>query len=277
MPVLLILAARACLRSSRRSLFLLPPPLPPSLSTTYQALIDNPTNSVPRQSASLKHLILTPYLLAKLPRAAGSAAIKKQFEASDVASKWEQSAWAKKRAAVEKRKASSDFERFEIMILKKSRRDAIRKVHLLSRCPGRSIVESDIAPQTPPSLPGRPQGEEGRYRLSVAGDPSSDGCGRFMVYGCLHAGSSPFSSSRRCRSSEKYHHRQLGQSHCMLLRRLKKSSRLLSTARYSTHAFSCLIARLLLFLALSFFVTPPGQGPGRDHESIRMSMSEANC
>jgi len=60
-------------------------------------------------------MILTPYLLKSLPRAAGSAAIKKQFEASDVVAKWEASAWAKKRSALERRKKSSDFERFEIM------------------------------------------------------------------------------------------------------------------------------------------------------------------
>jgi large subunit ribosomal protein L14e len=53
-------------------------------------------------------MILTPYLLRSLPRAAGSATVKKQFEASDVVAKWEASAWAKKRAALERRKKSSD-------------------------------------------------------------------------------------------------------------------------------------------------------------------------
>ena len=80
-----------------------------------QALVDGPSTGVARQSLTFKHMILTPYLLRSLPRAAGSATVKKQFEASDVVAKWEASAWAKKRSALERRKKSSDFERFEIM------------------------------------------------------------------------------------------------------------------------------------------------------------------
>lgn len=71
-----------------------------------RALIDGPTNSVPRQSIAYRKLILTPYTLAKLPRGAGSAAVRKAFDKSGVSEKWEASAWAKKLAARKVRKVS---------------------------------------------------------------------------------------------------------------------------------------------------------------------------
>ena len=69
-----------------------------------------------------KYISLTPHVVPKIARAAGSSAIAKQFEASGVAQKWAESAWAKKRAARKAKAATTDFERFEIMLLKKQRR-----------------------------------------------------------------------------------------------------------------------------------------------------------
>lgn len=66
-------------------------------------------------------------MIPKLARGAGTGAIRKQFEASGVAEQWAASAWAKKRVATEKRRATSDFDRFKVMLLKKARRDAVRK------------------------------------------------------------------------------------------------------------------------------------------------------
>lgn len=54
--------------------------------------------------------------------------MKKYVEKAGVVAKWESTAWAKKRAAAEKRRTLSDFERFQVMVLKKSRRDNVRKV-----------------------------------------------------------------------------------------------------------------------------------------------------
>lgn len=71
-----------------------------------QALIDGPTTSVPRQAIAYRHLILTPYTITTLPRAAGSGAIKKAFEKAQVVEKWEASSWAKKLAARQSRKVS---------------------------------------------------------------------------------------------------------------------------------------------------------------------------
>ena len=54
--------------------------------------------------------------------------MKKYVEEAGVVAKWDSSAWAKKRAAAEKRRTLSDFERFQVMVHKKSRRDKVRKV-----------------------------------------------------------------------------------------------------------------------------------------------------
>jgi len=57
--------------------------------------------------------------------------VKKYVEQAGVVAKWESTAWAKKagcQPATEKRRTLCDFERFQVMIHKKSRRDKVRKV-----------------------------------------------------------------------------------------------------------------------------------------------------
>ena len=54
--------------------------------------------------------------------------MKKYVEEAGIVAKWDSSAWAKKRAAAVKRRTLSDFERFQVMVHKKSRRDKVRKV-----------------------------------------------------------------------------------------------------------------------------------------------------
>ena len=72
-------------------------------------------------------MTLTPLRLTKLPRAAGTGVVKKQVEAEGIVEKWQQSAFAQKRAAIEKRRALNDFGRFKVMIAKKQRADRVRK------------------------------------------------------------------------------------------------------------------------------------------------------
>lgn len=67
-------------------------------------------------------MVLTPFVVKDLPRAAGTPVVKKYFEKSDITSKWAQSAWAKKRAARKARQQANDFQRFELLLLKKQRR-----------------------------------------------------------------------------------------------------------------------------------------------------------
>jgi large subunit ribosomal protein L14e len=54
--------------------------------------------------------------------------VKKYVEEAGIIAKWDLSAWAKKCAAAEKRRTLSDFESFQVLVHKKSRRDKARKV-----------------------------------------------------------------------------------------------------------------------------------------------------
>ena len=92
-----------------------------------QALIDGPESGVPRQAIAYKKVVLTPYVLKKLPRAAGSTAVSKVWKASGVDEKWEKSAWAKKRATQMTRRSLSDFDRFKVQIFKSERRKTVGK------------------------------------------------------------------------------------------------------------------------------------------------------
>lgn len=92
-----------------------------------QALIDGPTTGVPRQSFPYRHLVLTSFVVDKLPRGAGTVTVKKYIEKTGVDAKWSETSWAKKRAIVEDRKKLTDFERFGVMLAKKHRRDKVRK------------------------------------------------------------------------------------------------------------------------------------------------------
>lgn len=89
-----------------------------------RALIDGPSTKVPRQVISYSNVTLTPYVIEKLPRSAGSTAVAKFWEQSGVQAKWDASAWAKKLEARKRRAALTDFERFQVMRLKKQRKYA---------------------------------------------------------------------------------------------------------------------------------------------------------
>ena len=86
-------------------------------------MVDGPSkkenNQVPRHAVGLNNMIITPIVIPKLPRAAGRGPIARAWEKEDVDSKWDQSAWAKRRDQREKRQGLSDFERFKVMKLKK--------------------------------------------------------------------------------------------------------------------------------------------------------------
>jgi large subunit ribosomal protein L14e len=88
-----------------------------------QILLDGPASKpeavVPRHSAPIAGVILTPIVIAKLPLSARTGAVKKLWEKEEVESKWEKSSWAKGRAQTQKRKALGDFERFKVMKLRK--------------------------------------------------------------------------------------------------------------------------------------------------------------
>ncbi|KIR60490.1 hypothetical protein I312_103421 [Cryptococcus bacillisporus CA1280] len=95
-----------------------------------RALIDGPTTSVSRQAFPYRNLILTPYTIASLPRGVGAGPLKKAIEKAGVLEKWEQSGWAKKLAARQVRKNATDFDRFQIQLAKRARRDVVRKAYV---------------------------------------------------------------------------------------------------------------------------------------------------
>jgi ribosomal protein L14E/L6E/L27E len=96
-----------------------------------QVLVDGPSSkaelAVPRHASPLSAVSLTNIVIPKLPRAAGSAALKKQWEAAGVDEKWTGSSYAKKMEKATRRKQLNDFERFKVMRLRKQVRFDWRK------------------------------------------------------------------------------------------------------------------------------------------------------
>jgi len=96
-----------------------------------RALIDGPSSdanlAVPRQPFSFANLLLSAFVIEKLPRGARTGAVKAAWEKAGIDEKWRESNWAKKRAQQVRRKALTDFERFKVMRLKKQRRFEERK------------------------------------------------------------------------------------------------------------------------------------------------------
>ncbi|KAH6651912.1 ribosomal protein L14-domain-containing protein [Truncatella angustata] len=96
-----------------------------------RVLVDGPSADaklfVPRQSIALKDALLAPFVIEKLPRGARTGAVKAAWEKAEIDSKWKNSNWAKTKAQREARKNLTDFERFQVLRLKKQRRFEQRK------------------------------------------------------------------------------------------------------------------------------------------------------
>ncbi|KAJ4171788.1 60S ribosomal protein L14B [Fusarium falciforme] len=91
-----------------------------------KVLIDGPKAGVPRQAINLGQVVLTPLTFA-LPRGARTATVSKKWAAAGVYEKWAASSWAKKIAQRERRAALTDFERFQVMVLRKQKRYTVKK------------------------------------------------------------------------------------------------------------------------------------------------------
>lgn len=91
-----------------------------------RVLIDGP--NVQRQAIALQKVVLTPVLLKDLPRGARTATVTKKWTAANIDASWAATSWAKKLAARSTRAHLSDFERFQVMVLKKQRRFAVQKI-----------------------------------------------------------------------------------------------------------------------------------------------------
>lgn len=82
---------------------------------------------VPRQALRYRDCTLTPIVLSKLTRGARQATLMKVWKEADPESKWNASAWAKKIDKAQKRETLNDFDRFNVMILKKQKRRSLGK------------------------------------------------------------------------------------------------------------------------------------------------------
>lgn len=72
-----------------------------------------------------KCMQLTDYVI-KVPHSARQKFVRKAWEKAQVNEKWEQSSWAKKIEAKEKRAKMSDFDRYKVMKAKRMRNKIIK-------------------------------------------------------------------------------------------------------------------------------------------------------
>ncbi|KAL8618072.1 60S ribosomal protein L14 [Nucella lapillus] len=85
-----------------------------------RALVDGPCSGVLRCDLNFKALHLTQFTV-KVGPSARTGTVRKAWEKAEVSKKWEETTWAKKIAARERRAQLSDFERFKLMKAKQAR------------------------------------------------------------------------------------------------------------------------------------------------------------
>ncbi|XP_060520049.1 large ribosomal subunit protein eL14 [Cylas formicarius] len=95
-----------------------------------RVLVDGPETNVPRGQIRLSQLHLTKFRI-KFPFAASTRVVRKAWKEGNIQEKWENSVWAKKVAAKEKRVELSDFDRFKLRRMR-SRRNKIRTATFLA-------------------------------------------------------------------------------------------------------------------------------------------------
>ena len=78
----------------------------------------DPAKRVARQMLPFRRLSLTPFKVAVLvePRA---QTLRKALDEADIEGKWANTSWAKKIATKAKRASLNDFQRFQVMVLRK--------------------------------------------------------------------------------------------------------------------------------------------------------------
>mmetsp|Transcript_35509 Transcript_35509/g.82622 ORF Transcript_35509/g.82622 Transcript_35509/m.82622 type:complete len:138 (-) Transcript_35509:96-509(-) len=84
-----------------------------------RVLVDGPTSGVQRQVYNVARLGLTPIKI-DIPRNARIGTLTKAITAANVDKQWANTAWAKKIALRQTRRNMSDFDRFKVMVAKKT-------------------------------------------------------------------------------------------------------------------------------------------------------------
>merc|ERR1719333_1198118 len=75
----------------------------------------------------IKRLSLTDFK-SSIPRGAREKTLKLALEKDDTMNKWGKTSWAKKLGAKKARSEMNDFDRFKLMVAKKKRSAAVKKV-----------------------------------------------------------------------------------------------------------------------------------------------------
>ncbi|KAI8632976.1 ribosomal protein L14-domain-containing protein [Xylariaceae sp. FL1651] len=95
-----------------------------------RVLVDGPSSEeklvVPKGSIALSDVLLTDLKL-EIPRALRTGTLKKFWEKAEIDKKWQDSKWAKRSQRTERRKALTDFQRFQLLRAKKQQRYEVRK------------------------------------------------------------------------------------------------------------------------------------------------------
>jgi large subunit ribosomal protein L14e len=96
---------------------------------TRRVFIDGPSTvtGVARQMINTRRIMLTDIVVSDITRTSTEKEIADAWKAQDVTGAWNKTGWAKKLAAKAKRAATSDFDRFKVMIAKKQRSKLIKE------------------------------------------------------------------------------------------------------------------------------------------------------
>ncbi|EMR09719.1 hypothetical protein PNEG_01905 [Pneumocystis murina B123] len=93
-----------------------------------RVIVDGPKTNVPRHVASLNDIIFTSIVVHYLSPGVRTGIVAKQWDSQDITAKWNVTRLSKKLAARRRRSELNDFERFQVMLLKKQRRREITRV-----------------------------------------------------------------------------------------------------------------------------------------------------
>lgn len=90
------------------------------LFSHFKVLIEGPLSRVPRQQYPVSHLHLTKFLV-KFPFTAPTRVVKKALEDFKIKEKWSETLWAERARAKRQRSNLTDFERFKVRLVKRSK------------------------------------------------------------------------------------------------------------------------------------------------------------
>ncbi|KAI0201782.1 ribosomal protein L14-domain-containing protein [Astrocystis sublimbata] len=95
-----------------------------------RVLVDGPSGDekyvVPKGPIALTDVLLTDIKL-EIPRALRTGTLKTFWENDEIDKKWQESKWAQRSQRSERRKALTDFQRFQLLRAKKQQRYEVRK------------------------------------------------------------------------------------------------------------------------------------------------------